>query len=217
MPPNAMLPIPAAPAVPALTASRIACLTASLIPTLALAHPGGMAAHSTFVAGLAHPLGGADHLLAMVAVGWLAARIGGQALWSVPLAFVALMVGGGLLALTGIALPLVETLIAVSVIVLGLALIGGRRLTATVAMALVGFFAVFHGHAHLTEMPIAGVDGGPLAYGAGFVLATACLHLVGIGLGLLAERAAGRAAWVTPVAAAVLAVSGLVILIPPSA
>ena len=192
----------------------VLALTASLIPALALAHPGGIAAHSTFVAGLVHPLGGVDHLLAMLAVGWLAARIGGRALWRVPLAFVALMIGGGLLALAGIALPLVETLIAVSVIVLGLALAGGRRLTTLVAMALVGFFAVFHGHAHLTEMPVAGVDGGPLAYGAGFVLATAGLHLVGIGLGMLAERAAaGRGAWVTPVTAVVLAVSGVVILI----
>lgn len=192
----------------------VLALTASLIPALALAHPGGIAAHSTFVAGLVHPLGGVDHLLAMLAVGWLAARIGGRALWRVPLAFVALMIGGGLLALAGIALPLVETLIAVSVIVLGLALAGGRRLTTLVAMALVGFFAVFHGHAHLTEMPVAGVDGGPLAYGAGFVLATASLHLAGIGLGLLAERAAaGRGAWVTPVAAAVLVASGLMILV----
>ena len=194
--------------------SAVLALTASLIPALALAHPGGIAAHSTFFAGLLHPLGGVDHLLAMLAVGWLAARIGGRALWRVPLAFVVLMVGGGLLAGAGIELALVETLIAVSVIVLGLALAGGRRLTTTVAMALVGFFAVFHGHAHLTEMPVAAVEGGSLVYGAGFVLATSGLHLAGIGLGMLAERVAdGRGAWITPVAAAVLAASGLVILI----
>lgn len=189
------------------------CLVAALMPALAVAHPGGPLAHSAFLSGVFHPLGGVDHLLAMVAVGWLAARIGGRALWCVPLAFVALMITGGLLAGGGVALPLVETLIALSVVALGLALARGRRLSALAAMVLVGFFAIFHGHAHLTEMTVTGHDGDMLAYGAGFVLATTALHLLGIGLGMLAERAAGRAGWLTPLAASLLAAAGVVILL----
>jgi urease accessory protein len=131
-------------------------------------------------AGFAHPVGGLDHVLAMVAVGILAAQQGGRALWLVPAAFVGMMVAGGALGVAGIPLPYVELGIAGSVVVLGAVIAAGRRLPVALAMSLAGAFAVFHGHAHGTEMPL---DASGLEYGAGFVLATALLHAAGIGLG----------------------------------
>ena len=162
------------------TALRIAAVSLALLPTIALAHPGHEGAG--LVDGFLHPLGGIDHIIAMVAVGLLAARLGGRALWLVPASFVAAMTAAGLVASAGVALPYVETGIAVSVVVLGAIAVLGMAMPVAVAMGLVAFFAVFHGYAHGAEMPET-VSG--LAYGAGFVAATALLHGVGIGLGLL--------------------------------
>lgn len=151
----------------------------------ALAHTGIGNAHG-FVHGFAHPIGGIDHVLVMVAVGLFAAQLGGRALWAVPLAFVALMAIGGACAMAGIGLPFVELGIALSLVVLGVAVAARMHLPTLAAMTLVGFFALFHGHAHGAEMPET-VSG--LAYGVGFVLATASLHAAGIGLGLAIGRA----------------------------
>src|SRR5262245_3379376 len=160
------------------TALRIAAVSLALLPTVAFAHPGHQGAG--LVDGFLHPLGGIDHIIAMVAVGLLAARLGGRALWLVPASFVAAMAAAGLAAGAGVALPYVETGIAVSVVVLGATAVLGMAMPVAVAMGLVGFFAIFHGYAHGAEIPET-VSG--LAYGAGFVAATSMLHGLGIGLG----------------------------------
>ncbi len=167
---------------------RLATAFLALAPAVASAHPG----HESIglVHGFMHPLGGFDHIIAMVAVGLLAAQLGGRALWLVPASFVAAMTVAGVAAGAGMPLPYVETGIAVSVVVLGAVALFGVAMPVAAAMGLAGFFAVFHGYAHGLEMPET-VSG--FAYGAGFVAATAMLHGVGIGLGLVV-RQAGRSA-----------------------
>lgn len=158
----------------------LAALTFLIAAGTAEAHT-GIGSTMGFAHGFGHPFDGLDHVLAMVAVGLFAANLGGRALWLVPLSFVAMMAAGGALGIFGANLPFVEIGIAASVIVLGLAVAMQWNLPVAGAMALVGFFALFHGHAHGAEMP---TDASGLAYGLGFVFATAILHLVGIGLGL---------------------------------
>jgi urease accessory protein len=175
-------------------ASLTTAITLTLIPTAALAHPGIGDAHG-FVQGFAHPLGGLDHILAMVTVGIFAWQLGGRAIWLVPLSFVLAMAAGGVLAMLGVSVPLVELGIALSVIVLGAVVALGVKAPLAIAMGLVGLFAIFHGHAHGTEMPL---DASGSAYGAGFVLATALLHIAGIAVGVAIGRvgdAYGRAAY----------------------
>jgi urease accessory protein len=161
---------------PSLKSTALLALFA-LAPALAQAHPGHGAANS-FASGLNHPLQGLDHLLAMVAVGLWAAQLGGRSLWAVPATFVGVMSLGGMLGMMGIPLPMVETGILVSVLVLGMLITAAARLPLAAS-------ALFHGHAHGTEIPAAA---GGLGYGAGFILATAALHGCGIGLGLLAQK-----------------------------
>jgi urease accessory protein len=160
-------------------ALRIAALSLALTPTLAFAHPGHDGV--SLVHGFAHPLGGIDHIAAMVAVGLLAARIGGRALWLVPASFLAAMTLAGAAGMAGFGLPYVETGILLSVVVLGAIVALRVTMPVAAAMGLVAFFAVFHGYAHGAEMPDAASG---MAYGAGFVVATALLHALGVGLGL---------------------------------
>lgn len=178
-------------------------------PTLAFAHPdaaGGMG----FVHGFGHPLGGLDHVLAMLAVGVFAAVLGGRALWLVPLSFLAVMVVGFALGLAQVNLPFVELAIAASSVVIGFAATLRRPLPLAAAMALVGSFALFHGHAHGSEMP---ATASGLAYAAGFLGATALLCLLGIGIIMAAKFLAGRhGAGIARAAAAVLALSGVGLL-----
>ena len=163
-----------------------------------------------FTAGLLHPLSGLDHMLAMVAVGLFAARLGGKAFWAVPLAFVGMMIVGGALALNGIGLPYVEIGIAASVIVLGAAVALDFNLPVSAAMGLAGFFSLFHGHAHGAEMP---VTASGVTYGLGFVMATALLHSAGLGLGLLASKAsAPRNFNLFKVTGAAVALAGVALL-----
>jgi urease accessory protein len=162
----------------------IAAATLTLIPTAAFAHPGMGDAHG-FVQGFAHPLGGLDHLLAMVTVGLLAWQLGGRALWLVPASFVLAMAAGGALGVADIPVPFVEVGIAVSVIVLGTMVALGTKAPLAITMALAALFAVFHGHAHGSEMPL---DAGGIAYGAGFLLASALLIAAGIALGAAIGR-----------------------------
>jgi urease accessory protein len=185
--------------------------TASLLwalPVLVQAHPGHEGHDVTwdFAGGFAHPLSGWDHLLAMIAVGLWAAQLGGRARWLVPAAFVGVMALGAALARTGVPMPGVEQGIAASVLALGLLIAAAVRLPLAAGMALVGLFAIFHGLAHGAEMP---ATTGGLAYGAGFVAATALLHAAGLGLGLLTARISGRA---TKFAGWAIAASGLVLL-----
>ena len=160
---------------------RVAVIALGLAPTAALAHV-GVGQASGMMHGFMHPLGGVDHLLAMILVGVFAYQLGRKALVLLPLSFVGLMALGGLADVAGMPLPFVEIGIALSVVVLGLAVAFGVNAPVALAVALVGAFAVFHGHAHGAEMPL-GVSGA--AYGLGFVLATALLHVVGIGVGVL--------------------------------
>ena len=133
------------------------------------------------MAGLTHPFVGLDHLLAMIAVGIWAGQLGGRAVWLIPLTFVSVMAAAASLASFGLLLPLVEPAIACSVLILGLLIAGSVRLPTSVGALLVGLFAVFHGYAHGLELPQAA---SPILYGAGFVLATALLHGLGIGFAL---------------------------------
>ncbi|WP_108003879.1 HupE/UreJ family protein [Mycoplana dimorpha] len=155
-----------------------------LLPGLAMAHT-GHGETAGLAHGFAHPLGGLDHVLAMIMVGVLAARLGGRALWLVPASFVAVMAISGAVGLALSDLPIVELGIALSVVALGAVIAFNLKATVAAAMALVGFFAVFHGAAHGAEMPET-VDG--FAYGAGFIAATALLHAAGIAGGLLLGR-----------------------------
>lgn len=164
----------------------IAIAAGAAIP--AAAHTLG-ARGAGFAAGLGHPLGGLDHLLAMVAVGLWAGQRGGRALWAVPAAFMAAMVLGGVLGMAGIGLPGVELGILASVLVLGGLVALRFRPPVWAGMAVVGLFAVFHGHTHGAEMPEAT---SPVLYAAGFLLATGILHLSGIAMAQVAAAALSR-------------------------
>ena len=156
----------------------------ALMPILAQAHPGHGPANS-FLSGLNHPLHGLDHILAMVAVGLWASQLGGRSLWAVPATFVGVMMAGGALGMMGLPLPLVETGILLSVLVLGVLIASAARLPLAASMGVVGLFALFHGYAHGTEIPLAASG---LSYGFGFVAATTLLHASGIALGLAAQK-----------------------------
>jgi len=163
-------------------------LAAALLPTAAFAHAGhGEAAG--FLHGFAHPLGGLDHVLAMLGVGLLAFVVGGRALWAVPAAFVGMMVLGFVLGTAGLGLPFVETGIALSVVAIGAAVAFGTGLPLAAAAGLVGAFALFHGHAHGAEMPAGAASG---LYALGFAGATALLHGSGIAAAAAAARLLGR-------------------------
>jgi len=169
--------------------SKLATLLA--LPVTMLAYIPTAGAHSMgtegagFITGLAHPFMGLDHLLAMIAVGIWAAQTGGSAVWRLPLSFIVMMAGAALISAGGYTLPALEPLIAGSVMLLGLMVVFAIRLPVNLSMLLVGLFAVFHGYAHGLEMPQAS---SAILYGSGFVLATALLHLIGIGLGRVAYR-----------------------------
>lgn len=135
-----------------------------------------------FVSGFTHPIFGADHLIAMVAVGLWGAQLGRPLVWILPITFPLVMAFGGLLGLLDVGLPFVEVAIALSAIVLGIMVAFQIRPPVWVAAAIVAVFAIFHGHAHGQELPEAA---NPLAYSVGFVLATGLLHLTGILIGLV--------------------------------
>jgi urease accessory protein len=160
-----------------------------------------------FLTGLKHPVSGLDHVLAMISVGLWGAQLGNPAVWLLPVIFPVVMACGGFLGLVGVPLPGTEVGIAVSAILLGLVVALEARPPLWVAAGLVGFFGVFHGHAHGTELP-AGENA--LLYSVGFVIATGCLHGVGIGLGVAHRWSAGRV--VLRVAGATVAVAGVYFL-----
>jgi urease accessory protein len=185
--------------------------------TILVALTGSTLAHtghgdtSGFAHGFNHPIGGLDHVLAMVAVGLYAAMLGGRALWLVPGTFVTVMALGGALGMAGYALPYTEIGIALSVIVLGLAVAFRIGVPTLAAMALVGLFAIFHGHAHGAEMPL---DLSGYEYAAGFLLATALLHGAGIALGVAAGKLAEHGGWrAAQAAGGAMALAGLALLV----
>lgn len=191
---------------------RTALLTLVIagLPATAFAHSGGSATHG-FMNGLGHPISGIDHLLVMVAVGIFAAYLSGRALWLVPTTFVLMMGIGGMLSIGSLPLPFVEIGIAASVIVLGLSVAMRWSLPTVAAVGLVGFFAIFHGYAHMAEMPF---DASRLQYAMGFMLATALLHTVGVGIWLAIGSTGARASRVSlHVSGGSMALAGVGILI----
>ena len=171
----------------------------------ALAHTGSVS--GGFAGGLSHPLFGPDHVAAMVAVGLWGAFLGPPAIYVLPVVFPLVMALGGVLGIVGMPLPGVEIGIAVSAAVLGMVVALAARPPLWVAGFIVGAFAIFHGYAHGAELP-PGADA--LAYSAGFVIATGCLHLFGIAFGLLARWPVGRIAVRT--AGGAIAIAGLMFL-----
>ncbi len=164
----------------------VAVAAAMVFATPAFAHV-GHGETSSFAAGLAHPLGGLDHVAVMIAVGLWAALKGGRALWLWPAAFVGVMLIGGALGMAHVALPFVEPAILASVVALGLCVALAIDVPVAVGAAIIGAFALFHGHAHGTEV-VEGMSGAE--YMAGFALATAALHAVGIGFAWTTTRLA---------------------------
>jgi urease accessory protein len=164
-------------------------------------------------AGLLHPFLGIDHLLAMVTVGLLSARMGGRAIWTVPATFVAVMAVGGAMGIFGLDMPYVEYGIAFSVVILGIALAAPRKLPVLVAMAFVGLFAIFHGHAHGTELPERSASAlDVFAYVFGFLIATATLHLIGALIGQMAIGTS-RGASILRFSGGLIAVVGIILVI----
>ena len=174
------------------TIARLAslCITLLVYAQAAQAHVNkGEAAG--FLSGLKHPISGLDHVVAMIAVGLWGAQLGAPAIWVLPVAFPMVMACGGMLGLLGVPLPGIEIGIAASAILLGAAVMMELRPPIAVAAVLVGFFAIFHGYAHGSELP-AGQSG--LLYSTGFVMATGCLHGVGISIGLVHRWSWGQRA-----------------------
>ena len=175
-----------------MTTPRFATLTLLLLlaATPALAHEGDAAAGG-FITGFLHPIFGWDHVAAMIAVGLWGAFLGQPAIWLLPVTFPLVMALGGAAGAAGLPLPGIETGIAASALVIGIAVLCAARPPLTIAAVVVAFFAIFHGHAHGAEMPSAI---SPMAYAAGFVIGTGLLHLCGIGFGLLTQSRAGTIA-----------------------
>jgi urease accessory protein len=177
-----------------------------LAATAAQAHSGD-ALQGGFLTGFTHPLLGWDHVAAMVAVGLWGAILGPPALWILPITFPLVMAFGAALGVAGVTVPMVETGIAASGVVLGLMVAFAIRPALWIAALLVGIFALFHGHAHGAELPTAL---NPYAYAAGFVIATGLLHLGGIAFGTLMSSPAGS--WAVRAAGLVIAAAGGVFL-----
>ncbi|MDE1173976.1 MAG: HupE/UreJ family protein [Parvibaculaceae bacterium] len=184
--------------------SRLFAFTAPmlLIAAPAMAHPG----HGVngFSAGFIHPLTGADHLLAMVAVGLWAGLAGNRSLWVWPASFVTAMIAGGVLGMSGLAIPAVETVILLSVVVLGVATALNLKLHIGLGAALIAAFGLAHGYAHGLEIP-ASASG--MEFATGFTIATALLHGCGLGVALATRRISAEK--LTRAVGAIIALAGL--------
>lgn len=152
------------------------------LPTVVLAHSGFVT--GGFVAGLNHPILGVDHLLAMISVGIISAQKGGRAIWEVPATFVIVMIIGGVLGMQGIRLFSVELSIAISILVLGILIAANKNIPTFIAIIFVAFFAIFHGHAHGSEMFVLTQ---PFHYLLGFIIGTLCIHVLGVLIGILSK------------------------------
>jgi len=193
---------------------RRLALASGAVTLLMLVAPGGLAhAHvqtgeaSGFLTGVGHPVSGLDHVVAMTAVGLWGAQLGAPALWLLPVTFPMMMALGGLVGLLGVALPGLEVGIAASAVVLGLVVMFALRPPLAVAVALVAVFAIFHGHAHGTELP---PGQSALLYSMGFVVATGCLHGVGIAIGVIHRWRWGQT--LLRAVGAVVALAGIVFM-----
>lgn len=189
-----------------LTSPIAAALLLAMMATPLFAHPGH--AEHGFHDGIAHPIFGMDHLLAMIAVGLLAVRWGGPALYVLPCTFLGSMLLGGLLAIGSVPMPGVEYGIAASVLVLGVLIAATKRVPLAYGAVLVAVFAIFHGHAHAAEMA---AEVSFPQYAAGFLLSTALLHLLGVVGGLLVAKL--LAANALRVAGGAIALAGLLLMV----
>ena len=176
------------------TRKSLALVSATVLiwlwPQIAMAHVDSGEAGG-FLSGVSHPISGLDHVLAMVAVGLWGAQLGRPAVWLLPVAFPMMMAFGGMLGLIGVPVPGVELGIAVSGVVLGAMVLGEVKAPLAVSIILVGIFAIFHGHAHGTELS----EGqNAMLYSLGFVIGTGTLHAVGIGIGTVHKWKAGKVA-----------------------
>jgi urease accessory protein len=160
-----------------------------------------------FLTGFQHPVSGLDHVLAMVAVGLWGAQLGAPAIWVLPVAFPLVMAMGGMLGLMGVPVPGIEFGIAVSAILLGAAVMFEVRAPLFATALLVGVFAIFHGYAHGTELP---PGQSAVLYSMGFVIATGCLHALGIGIGAVHRWTWGQR--LVRAAGGVVAVGGVLFL-----
>lgn len=188
-------------------ATGIALLALMALAVPALAHTGEHTLTGGFLSGFTHPISGLDHVVAMVAVGLWGAFLGAQALWLLPVVFPLVMAFGAVLGVLGITVPAVETGIALSAVILGLAVALRLRPPLWVSALLVAVFAVFHGHAHGAELPAAT---SPAAYALGFVIATGLLHLAGIAFGTLTRWRAGT--WAVRAGGGLVSLIGLAFL-----
>jgi urease accessory protein len=181
---------------------RVLFATILVLPAPAMAH--GLHDSGTLLAGALHPLGGADHVLAMLAVGLLAAQMAGRAIWALPVAFVAAMLFGGVIGAEAVPFPAVEPMILASIIILGVLVMMAAQPPLAALVAMVALFGAAHGWAHGAEGPATGLAG----YAVGFAAATALLHLAGIALGrvlpAIALRGLGAGAAVAGLALAVV-------------
>jgi urease accessory protein len=187
--------------------SSVPLLLVCLSPVVASAHP-LVGTTDRLLSGLAHPLTGLDHLCAMIGVGLWAAQRGGKAIWLMPLAFLGVMAIGGLVGMAGVSLPMAESGIVASVLILGCLIAASVRMPLAASAALVGLFALLHGHAHGVEAPAVAAG---LLYGLGFLASTALLHGLGVGLGLLTARSSS--VWLTRYAGAAIALCGVYLFV----
>jgi urease accessory protein len=175
-----------------------------VFPAFAFAHTESGASSAGFFTGMMHPISGLDHVVAMVAVGLWGAQLRAPALWVLPVAFPLIMAFGGAAGAVGIDLPYTEIGIALSGLFLGSMVLFNVRMPLWAALIPVGIFAIFHGHAHGTEMPGFAV---PLLYAAGFVIATGLLHLCGIAIGMLWKWPVGQ--WIVRGTGGIIAALGV--------
>ena len=169
----------------------------------------GITSGAGFVTGFNHPVLGFDHLLAMLSVGLLSSQLGGKAIWRVPLTFMAFMLVGGVLGLFTIEVPFVEIGIALSVLLLGGAIALDKRIPTLAAMAFVGLFAIFHGHAHGAEMPALA---SPVLYALGFLSGTALIHICGVALGVIMQHITAKLPVTRVVGVAIAATGGYLLM-----
>ncbi len=188
--------------------TRFLLLFLLILPAITFAHIENGTGGSGFLTGMLHPVTGLDHVIAMVAVGLWGAQLGAPALWVLPVAFPVIMAFGGALGAMGLGLPGVEIGIALSGLFLGAMVLFNVKMPLWVALIPISIFAVFHGHAHGTEMPKLSV---PLMYASGFVIATGLLHLSGIAIGGLWRWSIGQ--WIVRGSGGIIAALGAYFLV----
>jgi urease accessory protein len=174
----------------------------------AFAHEGNIV-RGGFIAGFSHPFFGLDHMLAMIAVGIWGGILGRPLIYLLPSVFPVMMAVGGVIAMAGIVIPFTEVGIALSLVTLGGLIAAERKLPVVAAIIIIGVFAICHGFAHGTELPLAA---DPVAYSSGFVMATGLLHIAGIGIGWLGAKSHSPAL-ASRISGALIAVAGLYFLV----